>query len=426
MANAESDKKIRQLAIVLSSLERAAAQRVLSSLPANTATRIRQTIGRLGRVTQAERDHAFEALRPILQLSGMDSVRSTANPTSPKRSDTVEQSPAEQILAEGYEEQDFAEFKHSGTTSTYSQASTKPDVSTSLEASKKTDSLVAWYDADSKTWAELLEVERPILIATVLAHAPGKLASEILQELPSKVAVNTLAAMPMIGHTELEIYKEIANQLNERLANSLDRSPAGGWGLNRAKTIFESLPASMRKQWVSQLREIDNTLAAEFSDAALEDIETEPTVAPNETISSTSVVASPTSPRDQIKIAEHTIEESSTYGFKQSTGDAQANLVAYDAEDFESLLQLSKPNLARVIRTCDPETVLLALAGATRNWMNKFEKLIDAREVPRLRARLQEYEDRSLAEIDQAQASIVQAAADLGLFTISGSDLIAA
>lgn len=416
MAAAGSQHKIRQLAIVLSNIDGPAASRILASMPPQMTIAIRQQIQKLGAVSAVERDAAFEVLRPILNSASV--VQNNRQPV--REHFNANQSPAEQLLAGGFQQQDYADIAHVQIASDsyeQQQAVTKKSAPSELA--------INWNDATGKLWAELLQTERPILIATVVAHAPEDLACEILQELPSKVALDTLASMPKIGSTELAILTEIAGQLNERLQSLGQRSTTGGWGLQRAKGIVETLPPSIRQQWVKQLEHIDESVARELTVLT-------PTDATDASFASIQAgkgdQASASAPH--LKIAEHTLAADSmpeTYSMGGSAGveDTADNVVAFDAEDFESLLKLSRSNLAKIIRRCDPEVVLVALSGASRKWVARFESLVHPKAHDRLRQRLKTLATTPLKQVDEAQASVVAVAVELKLIE-APRDILAA
>jgi flagellar motor switch protein FliG len=432
MAAAGSQHKIRQLAIVLSSIDSPAAARILNSMPPQFAGSIRQQIQKLGAVAAAEREAAFEALRPILKSSAASSDK--RNQPIERHAQQSEKSPAEQLLADGFQQQDYADIGHAANNLSNQQ----PDAPSKPAPSELA---INWNDASGKLWAELLQIERPILIATVIAHAPETLACEILQELPSTVALDTLASMPKIGSTELAILTEIAGQLNTRLQSLGQRSAAGGWGLQRAKGIVESLPPGIRQQWVKQLEQIDESVARELmiisqgnentQDASMSQNDAvDATFAAMHTGQSTTSKKNSTS---RLKVAEHTrISDPlpATYTVGNSVDDSfddatEAAVVAYDAEDFEALLNLSRANLARVVRRCHPETILVALSGASRKWVTKFESLMHPKDHARLRARLKGLGTTPIKLVDEAQASIVAIAVEMRLFDVP-RDVLAA
>lgn len=410
MAAAGSQHKIRQLAIVLSNLDGPASTRILASLPPQMTIAIRQQIQTLGAVSAGEREAAFDVLRPILKAASV----SAPKPQPPRSVVHDERSPAEQLLAGGFQQQDYADIGYAAKShETHTQANTASRSSTATELA------INWNDATGKLWAELLQTERPILIATVVAHAPEHLACEILQELPSSVALETLASMPKIGTTELTILTEIAGQLNARLQSLGQRSTSGGWGLQRAKGIVETLPSNVRQQWVKQLESIDEGVARELTVISQSDVADATLAASSGTL--------------QLNIAEHTRIDaamSDTYSLNTNSdsghaGGNPAEIIAYDAEDFEGLLKLSRSDLARVMRRCSPDIVLIALSGASRKWVTRFESLIHPKAHERLRQRLKALGTTPLKQVDQAQASIVAVAVEMRLVE-APRDVIAA
>ncbi len=430
MAKAESQNKIRQIAIVLTSVDAKTARQILSSLPPDIAKPIRSLIGRLGSVTPHERDEAFAALTPILKLSSNKPATkprdSGSKPPAPSYA-----SPAEMLLAQSASTIDRADITYSMPVGVSGAETASPQISDLNGQHSPPSADIAWFDATTSEWAQLLKSERPIIIASIVAQAPKMLASEILQELPGRIAVETLAEMPKIGSTSPEVLEEICSQLNGRLREFRNQSLTNQWGLQKARGIFESLPEAMRSQWALQMESIDPNVAREFAQFAdVAKRESGPEVSAG--ISATyDVLASSAKSQlaPELKIAEQTRNSSPDNPDKSVSDDSVAsssNTVAYDAEDFDSLMHLPLSDLAKIIRECDPETVLAALSGASRRFLARFEKMIHPREVNRLRERIKSNTRLSMREIDAAQAAVVATAAKLGLFSIASSELMAA
>ena len=410
MEQSKLNPKVRSLAVVLSSCDAATRGRLLEALPAATAGAVRAAIGRLGTVSPAERQAAFDSLRPLLQppaspSQAHPSVMQGRDRGLPRGRTAAEENPAVQLL--GGAAADVAEF-HSYAASpwTAQQTEAEPAAPTAWAGDPE------WSEASPAEWAEAMRDERPIVVAAVLTQAPQTLAAEVLQHLPAAVAVEALAAMPKIGHTAGEVFDEVREQLRQRLRQLRSQSMIDRWGLRKARDIFDSLPEDMRRQWAEQMGEVDPDAARHFAHA-------HPTAAAE---------AGSTHAPAHLRVV-HSDPEPPPPAEQRPAAGPELGFVpepAFDPADFDALQHLPLSDLARVVSAADPETVLAALAGASRNWVARFERLIHPREVGRLRERLRAQSRRTLAESDAAQAEIVSLARRLGFVQLEPDELLAA
>ena len=76
----------------------------------------------------------------------------------------------------------------------------------------------------------------------------------------------------------------------------------------------------------------------------------------------------------------------------------------------QDLLQFSDKDFVAVLHACEPQTVLLALSGASKPFIKRVEKLIPAKDVKRLRVRLSTLSPIQLREVDAAQKELANTA----------------
>jgi flagellar motor switch protein FliG len=79
----------------------------------------------------------------------------------------------------------------------------------------------------------------------------------------------------------------------------------------------------------------------------------------------------------------------------------------------EDLLQFSDKDFVAVLHACRPQTVLLALSGASKAFVSRVERLVPAKDVKRLRERLNGLGKIQLREVDAAQMEIAEVAMKL-------------
>ena len=76
----------------------------------------------------------------------------------------------------------------------------------------------------------------------------------------------------------------------------------------------------------------------------------------------------------------------------------------------QELLQFSDKDFVAVLHACEPQTILLALSGATKPFIKRVEKLVPAKDIKRLRARLSSLGPIQLREVDAAQQELANTA----------------
>jgi hypothetical protein len=91
--------------------------------------------------------------------------------------------------------------------------------------------------------------------------------------------------------------------------------------------------------------------------------------------------------------------------------------------EFESLLELPSHSLAKLLSAAESETVLLALAGATPHFMQRFYDRLNRPDAAALQNRLQKLGVIQLRDVDEAQRRIVELSSRLGLVPTSSTEL---
>ena len=81
--------------------------------------------------------------------------------------------------------------------------------------------------------------------------------------------------------------------------------------------------------------------------------------------------------------------------------------------DFARILSLPPQHLAALLSSLDSQTVLLALAGSTPEFMRSFAKLLTPRDAKSLTSKLQLIGPINLRDVDEAQHRIVERAASM-------------
>jgi flagellar motor switch protein FliG len=403
MRKPQTVDRIRQVAVVLASVDAATARKLLSQLPEAQARLVRQRIANLGAVSPAERESAMES---FMRLN-----RSMSNP-SPSASAMQESSvasPAEALLSAAPESIDRFE----ATASFSDTPANRPSMdlnSPSGFVPVQPQSLQPFSPAWSPTWqqwsgedlARMLLNERPNVIAALLLQSPTELGSAILQALPAHSASAVLAALPQLHTTDPFILEEIYDQLNHKLIDFQQQTGPNNAGMTKLHALLDRLPTEQQSRIRRSLSKQDPMLAHTLGIRIEEDIENDSTENSHDSL--------PTS-QDENNEPQDLVDMVVPFVTKPA---AHSNAIdEFGSLDFEELRQFTSEDLALVLRSLDPQTILLAFSAAGPEMRARVEALLDSRHIDRLRKRLHSLRRVSAAEKSAAQQKIARVAGEL-------------
>jgi flagellar motor switch protein FliG len=423
MSQSEVPDRIRQVAIVLTSVDAVTARKLLGQLPADQARLVRQRMINLGIVRSEERQ---AAMKSFMELSRKSPPSMTQQPS------VAATSPAEAILQHAGAQIDQMELSMEFTPSA------KPDGRDPLATSDDFRPASAspadpfhrswnhgWRDWSGEELARLLQGERPNVIAALMLQSPTDLATSLLQSLETGTASAVLAALPQLHTTDPSILHEIYELLHQRLVDFQRQASPANAGMTKLKSILKQLDTEQRTR-------IDQSLATSHPMLA-HALGLNPNTAPVETATLPVAPASPAATAEEVsdsRLAPSPIAPRQA-GWRpdfpmvdmpaklvadQSAADEEALvMLALPELDFESLVAWELADLAMVLRSLDPITILKATSGASRQMRQRIEALIDPSQVGRLRTKLHSLRKIPVSEKQQAQQKIALAAQQLQL-----------
>jgi len=377
----------------------------------------------LENVTPREREAAMGMLS---QMTGKPNA-TKENSDRAARTTTKQTSPAEALLSRvpssidsieltnGYaSERDSNSFSNRSQNSPYPSSSNPADfedrflpVQTQTENPFQVPSWIpTWQQWSGEELARLLNNERPTLIAAVLLQAPVELGSEILQSLPAPIATSVLAVLPQLHTTDSSVLQEIYSQLHQRLSDFQRQSSPENAGMTKLQAILSTVSNETRLRLEQGLTIAEPLLAHALG---LSSGKATPAAV------STPITAAKTIDYHAVDMANEADRDEealpSTLPFPSNANDEDGHGASQESIlSFENLTTLSLEDLAIVLRSMDPNTILLAASGASREMQNRIEALVDPKEVKRLRARLQSLRAAKTIEKQAAQKKIAQAA----------------
>lgn len=418
MNKSESNGRIRLVAIVLSSVDATTARQLLGQLPASQARLVRQQMATLGNVSPAERESASKMLAQLTTRTS--SASSASNGTASQPRNSSQSSPAEALLSNVSNGIDRVELTHAFTTPVDRIADSQPHDSSSLPVEYFEDRYIpiqgrgenpfqspqwipTWQQWSGDELARLLMNERPTLIAAVLMQAPAELGSTILQSLPSSIATSVLSALPQLHTTDASVLQEIYSQLHQKLADFQRQSSPENAGLAKLQSILAVAPREARTRFEQGLASAQPLLAHALGMKNSQSEERTPAPTTQAPFSEPIVALQVYGRREA--------DLQAALSLSTNTPGADAGLDANERfHSFENLSTLSLEDFAIVLRSVDPQTILLAACGASHEMQKRIEALIDPKEIKRLRLRLQSLKAARAIEKQSAQGKIAQAA----------------
>ncbi|MEQ1830533.1 MAG: hypothetical protein ABL921_31545, partial [Pirellula sp.] len=253
-----SDQRIRHVAIVLQSLDAATSRSLLGQLPTTQSKLIRQAMVNLGVISPQERSAAFDSVQNLFGPLGLSSTLARSNHRSNSSANSTTNvetpSPASELLQASRNQVDEVEFSRN-----------VPQHANPQNTPPRTESISgvtpSWHYMPDETLAEILQGERPIVIATVLNQVSVERATALVQLLPIQVAGATLAAVPHLGLTDPAILKDIEMELERKLSKYEPQHQLSGEGLSRLQAILGGLPESQKNIWANAISQSNPVLA---------------------------------------------------------------------------------------------------------------------------------------------------------------------
>ena len=445
-----SDQRIRHVAIVLQSLDAATSRGLLGQLPPASSKLVRQAMVHLGTVTPQERAAAFQSMEGLLSAANVRTERApTKESLSPAASLLASQ---QSVLNDQIELSNEARHQDRHDQDRHDQDRHDQDWQLGVPNANHDAKSRSWQLMPAEALADILQGERPIVIATVINQVSVERATAIAQALPMPVAAATLAALPHLHLTDAAILLDIQLELERKIGQYQAPKKASAEGLSKLTAIVASMPESQQDSWTKAIAQSNPVLAAKLGwgpDTLVASSPSSTHSAGSKTSTRTAAVTidksyPPTLPipmvaafsalpqsdtayridrskqasnedifDDSIILPFHppavASTEASATEWKQSV-TSQHPEAGFGKTAMDDLLQLSDRDFVAVLHASQPQTVLMALSGATKAFVARVERLMPPKDVKRLRKRLTSLGPIQLRDVDAAQTLIAQTA----------------
>jgi flagellar motor switch protein FliG len=284
----------------------------------------------------------------------------------------------------------------------------------------------AWQQWNGGDLARMLMNERPNVIAALILQCPTELATSILEALPSQTASSVLASLPQLASTDPYLLQEIYDVLHTRLIDFQRQSSPTNAGMTKLQSILSNLSNEHRSRIQEALGQsqpmLAHSLGMEVNHSSV------PTNISNSRSAevATSVTGNETAPPLTLSaLALSSMNDSDASHARYDNSEDIADFIVpfakaenknivpssnvSEASDmaFENLAHFSSEELAIVLRSLDPDTILLAVSGGSEAIRNRIESLIAPDEVKRLRKRLRSLRRTASNQKIAAQQKIV-------------------
>lgn len=359
---------LRKAAILVSSLDTHAADVLLDEMPAEDAARVRNAILELGDIDPREQQQIMQEF-----------VRHNPQRAAAHRSG-VELDPS--LLAKIQ-----APSAPASTAETASPSSVPP--------------FAFLTQIDAEELARVLVREHPQTAAIVISHLSPSRAADVLRRFPAGLQSVTLIRIARLESLPPDVIRDIEHEMQSWFATRRQRQePVQEQGVATIRAILDAASATERQQLLAELARQDKSLAQHFG-----------------TATDTAPAASSLEPGPSWPVSPEAHTTGSEYDVWSSLEQPIASREEPESQrrplEFTDLEKLDDAALAQILRVSSPQTALLALAGASHDFVQRIRRQLSPREAAMFERRLQQLGPIRLDDIERAQLRLADIAQQL-------------
>ncbi|MHB8955777.1 MAG: FliG C-terminal domain-containing protein [Pirellulaceae bacterium] len=358
---------LRKAAILVSSLDVRSADALLDEMAPEQATRVRNAVMELGEVDPQEQQQVMR-----------DFVRHAPQPS--RHADPA------------------VELDLSFSPRLPSQASSIP--ATSAHGPHETGAIPFGFldHVEAEELAQVLMREHPQTAAIVISHLPPSRAADVLRRLPSSLQSVALIRIARLESLSRDVVRDIEHEMQAFLQHRQQIEPVAAQGVATIRAILEATSAPERQTLLGELARQDQTLARHFGEAA--------------TMTNTQSPSQTTAPA-----TESTVHPPAGHRFDLWSSTEHAppleepgNVAGPRLLNFSDLEKLEDAALAQVLHESSPHTALLALAGASHDFVERILQQLPARDAGLLQRKMQQLGPIRLDDVEHAQKRLADVA----------------
>ncbi len=360
-------RQLRKVAILVASLDKPLAERLLAGLPAREEAAVYEIIEHLEDIDPAEQQAVLDDFQKSIALS-----------SKPKAAPKPALSTRTKLEGVELDASLLARIADEGNSYT-----TPSTMSTNGHSASPWQAL---SDADATTLVEILSAEQPQTIAVVLSRLETLRSAEIIARLTPTLQVEVLARLSDLDPADEQTLEVVASQLAQWLNAQRQRQQRMAAGQELVQRILQDTPENQRAVLLAQLGKRNPTLAAELT----ADPPKSPPAATLNPRRSVATAYQPT-PNTQEKLTSQTTQS--------------ANLLSDPLLELEAL---DEQRLLLALRQADRQTVMLALAGAGESLMKRIVKGLPRRKANQFRQQVRAVGPTRLSDIVAAQHKLLR------------------
>jgi flagellar motor switch protein FliG len=240
------------------------------------------------------------------------------------------------------------------------------------------------HQAEADTLVDYLQNERPQTIALVVSHlSPGQ-AAEVIDRLAPVIQAQVLRRLAELDSADPAILRDVERQLESWISQQIRTREKRRAGLEALSAIVSAAGRNSRQQIIANLARHDRLLAESLG------FEVADTDSINE-ISTNPVASAPAPPRKHCRMK------------------------------FTSLVELDDAHLSALVEAAQTDVLVLALAGADATFVERVANRLTARQARLLRRALAHLGPTRLSDVEEAQESLADLAAELFARPAAGS-----
>lgn len=372
-----TSETIRKAAIVIASLDEAAADRLLDSMPEEIASQIRWMSVELDNVSEEERQ---QVLDEFLRNSG--------------RSVPVEESGVE------------ADF-------TYAEPEAAAPVAAPPAATPPPFAFL--NDAPSEMLAPFFEQEHPQVTAVVMSYLQPDRASEILRQLPARLQADIVHRITQLDEPSQEVVTDIETRIKQIVSRQTLSFERRRMGMAAAQAILKASSGDQASQLLAELRSRGSQLSDE-----LEKHHAEGSHVPTAPVAETQATARPAAVRRPMLVTPPVPPAKPVVKTPPAPVATPASrprpMPAEQPQPkfpFEQFARLDDKSLAKVLHQTGPKVVLLALCGASPAVLKRISRGLGAGDTKLLQQKIRQMQPVLISDIDHAKRTMCLAADQL-------------
>ncbi|MCU0711121.1 MAG: hypothetical protein MUC43_03615 [Pirellula sp.] len=373
------DQRIRQVAIVMQSLDASTAKGLLSQLPPEIARSVRQMMTKLGAVSSRERANAFESLEGMLGAM-MDGDEGERHATD---------SPASALLSHSGGQLDRVELSTRGKSISANAAPESGPASNDQASMNQAE--IPWLSWDPATLATYLVNERPAVIATVINQFSPERAKALLDHLPIQIASSTLVALPHLTLSDPSILKDILAEVDKKLPKTPPvLTSVTVAGISKLEAIIAQFSETQRFAWLEAIASESEEVAMQLGWSPRRDLKP-PTSEPVSSISAAAVSDNPSAPApaSTTNTAEPDIFDDAVTipidRYRETEKQDEAMLAAQISQKCMRIESLALNDLVTLLHACDRDDVILMLKGSNDTLQKHVQQVVAPHDLKRFK-----------------------------------------